>query len=99
VRIAPSNSPNWIYSPVQYNVSAGAFPVSWKFSPNVIIGPTETWTFELYDEDLPHPAEYIMGPVIQTHSASYVTKTDSGTKGYIFYEQREASMKIYFDVK
>jgi PKD repeat protein len=99
VRIAPSDTPNWIYSPVHYNVSKAAFPVSWEFSPNVVIGPAETWTFQLYDEDLPFPAESIMGPRIQTHSSTYTTKTDSGTKGYFVYEQREARMKIYFDVK
>lgn len=99
VRIAPSDTPNWIYSPVYHNVAAGAFPISWEFSPNVVVEPAATWTFELYDEDLPYPAEYIMGPRIQTHSATYTTKTDSGTKGYFSYEQREAKMKIYFDVK
>ncbi len=102
LRIAPSDSPNWIYSPVQYNVDKGAFPVSWDFSPSVLINPTATWTFEVYDEDLPYPREfsqYVMGARIQTHSATYVTKTDAGTKGYISYEEIDGKMKIYFEVK
>jgi PKD repeat protein len=99
VRIAPSDTPNWIYSPVHQNVLASEFPISWEFYPNVVIDPAETWTFELNDEDLPFPAEYIMGPRIQTSSSTYKTKTDSGAKGYFIYEQREARMKIYFDVK
>lgn len=99
IRMAPSDTPNWIYSPVRYNVTAADLPVSWDFSPSVVVAPSSTWTFELYDEDLPFAGDNIMGPRIQTHSSTYTTKTDSGTKGYFSYEQREAKMKVYFEIK
>lgn len=102
MRIGSANNSNWVYTPVKYNVSKSDFPVSWDFSPSVLVGATETWWFLVYDEDLPYPREFsqdVLGALIQTHSPSYVTKTDGGTKGYISYNEINGKMKVYFDVK
>lgn len=95
MRIAPKNSPDWIYSPVHYN--ATTFPVSWEYTPNVVMAEAEHWVFELYDEDLPFPAQEIAGLVL--HTSSNTTKNTAGDKGYIVHEQREARFVIHFDVK